>query len=105
MLAPEIVYIEEPLTNPSNGALVSGLLEGGWVGSVVVVLVGEDDQFAGLVDSDDEGSQEERKSKGEGRWWGDSSPGGIRAKFGGRVQVVEGWVLAEDWRRRIEERG
>lgn len=99
------MYIEEPITLPSEGALVAGLLEGGWVGSVVVVLIGDDDQFAGLVDSDDEESQEDRKSKGEGRWWGDNSAGGIRARFGNRVQVVEGWVLAEDWRRRIEERG
>lgn len=105
-LAPEIVYIEEPITTLSNGALVADLLDGGWVGTVVVVLVGEDDQFAGLVDSDDEESHgETRKTKGEGKWWGDSSPGGIRAKFGSRVQVVEGWVLAEDWKRRIEERG
>lgn len=100
------MYIEEPITTPSNGTLVADLLDNGWVGIVVVVLVGEDDQFASLVDSDDEESHEEtRKTKGEGKWWGDSSPGGIRAKFGSRVQVVEGWVLVEDWRRRIEERG
>ncbi|KAI5844404.1 hypothetical protein DFP73DRAFT_496060 [Morchella snyderi] len=107
VLAPEVVYIEELITIPSSGDIVAGLLEGGWVGSVVIVLVGEDDQFAGLIDSDDEEESpvEMRKSKGEGRWWGDNSPGGIRARFGGRVQVVEGWVLADDWRRRIEERG
>lgn len=106
-LTPEIVYIEERITIPSNGAIVAGLLEGGWVGSVVVVLIGEEDQFAGLIDSDDEEESpvEMRKSKGEGKWWGDNSLEGIRARFGGRVQVVEGWVLMDDWRRRIEERG
>lgn len=108
-LAPEIVYIEEPITIPSNGAIVSDLLEGAWVGSVVVVLIGEDDQLAGLIDSDDEEELESpvemRKSKGEGRWWGDNRPESIRSRFGGRVQVVEGWVLMEDWKRRVEERG
>lgn len=106
MLAPEIVYIEEPITIPSQGRLVDDLLSGGWVGCVVVVLVGEDDHFAALADSDDdEESQEERKTKGEGRWWGDNSPGGVRAKFGNRVQIAEGWVFMDDWTSRIDDRG
>ncbi|CUS09775.1 unnamed protein product [Tuber aestivum] len=104
-LAPETVYIEEPLTLPSSGGIVSTLLEGGWVGNVVVGLIGDDDQLAQLMDSDDEKAQEEEKTrKGEGKWWGTEVQGSIRGRFGNRVQIVEGWVLIEDWRRRVEER-
>jgi len=103
-LAPETVYIEEPLTLPSSGGIVSTLLEGGWVGNVVVGLIGDDDQLAQLMDSDDEKIQEEEKTrKGEGKWWGTEVQGSIRGRFGNRVQIVEGWVLIEDWRRRVEE--
>ncbi|RPB03281.1 hypothetical protein L873DRAFT_1670350 [Choiromyces venosus 120613-1] len=105
ILAPETVYIEEPLTLPSSGAIVSTLLEGGWVGNVVVGLIGDDDQLAQLMDSDDEKIQEEEKTrKGEGKWWGTEAQGSVRGTFGNRVQIVEGWVLIEDWRRRVVER-
>ncbi|CAZ85479.1 unnamed protein product [Tuber melanosporum] len=104
-LAPETVYIEEPLTLPTSGGIVSTLLEGRWVGNVVVGLIGDDDQLAQLMDSDDEKMQEEEKTrKGEGKWWGTEVEGSIRGRFGNRVQIVEGWVLIEDWRRRVEER-
>jgi hypothetical protein len=103
-LAPEIVYIEEPLTLESNGHVIAMLLEGGWVGSVVVGLTGAEDQLAQLMDSDDEKIQEDFVTrKGAGKWWGSDRPGTMRGRFGNRVQIVEGWVLIEDWRRRVEE--
>lgn len=81
------------------------LLEGGWVGNIVVGLIGDDNQLAQLMDSDDEKAQEDEKTrKGEGKWWGTETFGSIRGAFGSRVQIVEGWVLVEDWRRRVVER-
>jgi hypothetical protein len=100
-LEPEVVYFEENVLGgdgEEEAKVVEELLSRASVGRVVVVI-GGDDEIGGLVSSDDEVAVERRR--GVGKWWGEG--GRVREMFGKRLEVVEGWVLEEDWRRRVEE--
>jgi hypothetical protein len=97
-LDPSVVYFEESVLE-GEVSTVENLLQGASVGVVVVVVGGgPGDELAGLV-SEDEAAIERRR--GVGKWWEEG--GEMRRKYGKRLEVVEGWVLEEDWRRRVEE--
>lgn len=98
-LEPETVYVEQGLAG-EHGELCTALLQGGWVGKVIVVLEGGAEGLEGLLDSEDERALVEKKS---GRWWEDGK-GGVLDRFRGRCAVVERAYLAEDWNRRVVER-
>lgn len=93
------MYVEQELAG-ENGELVHALLQGSWVGYVVVVLGGGADGLAGLLDSDDERDLAKKTT----RWW-EQGKGGVLDKYRGRCAVVERAYLAEDWARRVVERG
>ena len=87
-LGPEIVYIQEPLTGP-NGAVISQITN--WVRQIVIV-VGDESGHGGLVDSEDERGRSEDQSK---KWWKNDS----RIGLGKGVEVVEGLMVGDHWRR------
>lgn len=64
----------------------------GWVGQVVLV-VGDEGGHGGLVDSEDEAGEEEKRE----RWW----EGDERIGLGKGIEVVEGLRVGEDWKRRV----
>ena len=86
------VYIEETVLGERGGEVVGEVLRGGKVGNVVVV-VGGDEELAGLM-SDDE-------DRGAGKWWEEG--GEVRKRWGRKCEVVESWVVEDDWRRRVSE--
>ncbi|KAA6406574.1 MAG: hypothetical protein FRX48_09629 [Lasallia pustulata] len=88
-LAPEIVYVQESLSG-SGGEMVKHI--SGWVGQVVLV-VGDEGGHGGLVDSEDEAGEEEKRE----RWW----EGDERIGLGKGIEVVEGLRVGEDWKRRV----
>ncbi|RPA77929.1 hypothetical protein BJ508DRAFT_162027 [Ascobolus immersus RN42] len=98
-MEPQIVYVEEALAG-AKGELVEALLDKSWVGYVVVVLAGRGGEVAGLVDTEDEDTARE---DGGGRWW--EVKGGVLDKYRGRCSVVERVHLADDWQKRIVEKG
>lgn len=87
-LGPDIVYIQEPLTG-SNGAVITQI--NNWVRQIVIV-VGDESGHGGLVDSEDEKAN--RVVEGEKWWRGDS-----RIGLGKGVEVVEGLMVGDHWRR------
>lgn len=97
-IQPELVYIQESLCG-TDGSIVSELQ--GWVRNVVVVI-GDEGGYGGLVDSDDEDNVEKYRADGgeDGdRWWKRESVSGL----GRGVSVVESLRVGEDWRRRVNE--
>lgn len=98
-IQPELVYIQESLCGP-DGAIVSELQ--GWVRNVVVVI-GDEGGYGGLVDSDEEDESEKHRAdsiKGDGsKWWKKESVSGL----GRGVSIVESLRIADDWRRRVNE--
>ncbi|KAL1305570.1 hypothetical protein AAFC00_007176 [Neodothiora populina] len=105
-LGPSLIYIPDSSSSESatnlcgeNGSTVAQLK--GWVGQIVVV-VGDDDGHAGLVDtsSDDEDAHDKT---GHGRkgssssWWVDSELVGL----GKGVEVVDAALVGDDWVRRV----
>ncbi|KAL7273397.1 hypothetical protein RUND412_003753 [Rhizina undulata] len=80
-LAPETVYLEGSLAG-EDGSVVTGVLEGGWVGNVIVA-----------VDTDGRGKSREEK------WWEPA-----RAKFGKNCRILSKEEVGDDWRRRIGAR-
>lgn len=70
-LAPEAVYMEEGMAG-DDGVVVSGLLDGGWVGGIVVVADGT-----------------------EKSWWG-----GVR-RYGKRCRILGADEVAQDWGTRV----
>lgn len=89
-LAPEVVYIQDSLTG--NGDIVTHV--SGWVGRVIVV-VGAEGGHGGLIDSDDEVTQEADDAE---KWW----QKGDRVGLGKGIDVVDGLRIGEDWRRRVQ---
>lgn len=90
-IEPEIVYIQETLSG-NGGDVITSISN--WVGQIVLV-VGDESGHGGLVDSEDErghpgGAERER-------WW----QGDPRIGLGKGVEVVEGFRVGEDWRRRV----
>jgi hypothetical protein len=73
-LEPETVYIEEDLIG-EEGELVAQVMQGGWVGNVVVTL--EDEQRAGRLDD-------------------------VRTRFGKKCKVLSMGDVGEDWMQRVE---
>ena len=87
-LEPEIVYIQEPLTGP-KGNVVTQISN--WVRQIVIV-VGDESGHGGLVDSEDEKAN--RDAEGQ-KWW----QGDPRIGLGKGVEVVEGLMVGDHWRR------
>lgn len=97
-IQPELVYIQESLCG-TDGSIVSELQ--GWVRNVVVVI-GDEGGYGGLVDSDEEDNVEKYRAdnvEGEGKWWKRESVSGL----GRGVSIVESLRVADDWRRRVNE--
>lgn len=97
-IQPELVYIQESLCG-ADGSIVSELQ--GWVRNVVVVI-GDEGGYGGLVDSDEEDNAGKYKSdSGEDgdKWWKRESVSGL----GRGVSIVESLRVADDWRRRVNE--
>lgn len=96
-LAPNLVYMQESLCG-ADGDLVSAV--DGWIGSCVVVVGAEG---AGLVDTETEDETAQRveahaaEKKKKKKWWQDEGRVGL-----GKVEVVEGMHLGEDWVKRVE---
>ena len=91
-LGPEIVYLQETLSG-LGGEIISDISPK-WVGQVILV-VGDESGHGGLVDSEDE-----RRHLGEEKrenWWQDDP----RIGLGKGVEVVEGLMISEDFRRRV----
>lgn len=89
-LSPEIVYVQEILSG-SGGDAITHISN--WVGQIVLV-VGDEGGHGGLVDSEDErGHSGEATSE---KWW-QNDP---RIGLGKGVEVVEGMMIGEDYKRR-----
>lgn len=97
-LGVETVYIQESLCGSAEeGEVVADLA--GWVRQIVVV-VGDEGGAGGLVDTDDEVMRKRKgggPDGGKGVWWMREE----RTGLGKRVAVVEGGLVGEDWRRRV----
>ncbi len=93
-LAPELVYIQEPLCG-SEGEIVADL--SGWVRQTVVVI-GDEGGQGGLIDTDDEGA---RAGGGKAQVWWQTEE---RTGLGKRVAVVESLKIGDDWERRVNEK-
>ena len=89
-IAPEVVYVQVTLAGDHGDAVKH---VAGWVGQVVLV-VGDEGDHGGLVDSEDEHGASARP---ESRWWQDDPKIGL----GKGIEVVEGMRVGEDWRRRV----
>lgn len=87
-LGPEIVYIQEPLTGP-NGEFVTQITN--WVRQIVII-VGDESGHGGLVDSEDERGRHDSQTE---RWWKNDP----RIGLGKGVEVVEGLMVGDHWRR------
>ncbi|KAK5096395.1 hypothetical protein LTS08_007651 [Lithohypha guttulata] len=96
-IQPETLYIQESLCG-TDGSLVSELR--GWVRSIVVVI-GDEGGFGGLIDSDTEDERGRRKQTGMSaeKWWKKESVTGV----GRGVSVVESLNVGDDWRRRVND--
>lgn len=97
-IQPELLYIQESLCG-TDGSLVSELQ--GWVRNVVVVI-GDEGGYGGLVDSDEEDNVEKYRAdrvEDSGKWWKKESVSGL----GRGVSIVESLRVADDWRRRVNE--
>lgn len=77
-LAPEAVYMDESLVG-EGGASVAGLLEGNWVGAVIVVSGGDPGKGKGAVDGWQQNVQ----------------------KFGRRCTIVAKSGIQRDWMGRV----
>lgn len=79
-----------------DGSLVSELT--GWVKNIVVVI-GDEGGFGGLIDSDTEDERGRGRKSSSEIWWRKESVTGV----GRGVNVVESLNVGEDWRRRVNE--
>lgn len=94
-IQPEILYMQESLCG-IDGSLVSELQ--GWVKNIVVVI-GDEAGFGGLIDSDTEDERGRGRKASTEIWWRKESVTGV----GRGVNVVESLNVGEDWRRRVNE--
>lgn len=90
-LAPEIVYLQEPMAGP-DGEVVSQITN--WVRQVVIV-VGDESGHGGLVDSEDERGRSDGQTE---KWWKNDP----RLGLGKGVEVVEGLMVGDHWRRVVK---
>jgi hypothetical protein len=91
-LNPDVVYLQESLSG-NNGDVITHLQT--WLRQDVVLVVGADGGTGGLVDSESEAEQSEKKAE---KWWERED----RVGRGRGVVVVEGLRVGDDWGRRIE---
>lgn len=87
-LGPEIVYIQESMTGPM-GEVITQITN--WVRQIMIV-VGDDSGHGGLVDSEDERGRTDVPTE---KWWKNDP----RLGLGKGVEVVEGLMVGDHWRR------
>ncbi|CAK7275139.1 hypothetical protein SEPCBS119000_006528 [Sporothrix epigloea] len=96
LLDPEVIYVQESLTG-DNGALVNQLQN--WFRNDIIVVVGADNGYGGLADSESEAEKPNAGAPTQ-KWWQQED----RVGRGRGVIVVDGMRVNDDWIRRVQNK-
>lgn len=93
LLEPDVVYLQESLTG-ENGATVNQIQN--WMRNDIIVVVGADNGYGGLADSESEAEKPGAGAAAQ-KWWQRED----RVGRGRGVVVVDGMRVSDDWARRV----
>ena len=96
LLEPDVVYLQESLAG-ENGAIVNQIQN--WFRNDIIVVVGADNGYGGLADSDSEAEKPDAEADIP-KWWQRED----RVGRGRGVVVVDGMRVNDDWIRRVQNK-
>ncbi|CAK7219436.1 hypothetical protein SCUCBS95973_003821 [Sporothrix curviconia] len=96
LLEPDVVYLQESLAG-ENGATVNQIQN--WFRNDIIVVVGADNGYGGLADSESEAEKPSADAAAQ-KWWQRED----RVGRGRGVVVVDGLRVNDDWIRRVQNK-
>ncbi|CAK7274906.1 hypothetical protein SEPCBS57363_006405 [Sporothrix epigloea] len=96
LLGPDVIYVQESLTGDS-GATVNQIQN--WFRNDIIVVVGADNGYGGLADSESEAGKPSAGAPAQ-KWWQQED----RVGRGRGVIVVDGMRVNDDWIRRVQDK-